>query len=164
MLSKSKQMHLDMSEVMRNMTRLNVVVMPAKIKAGLTLAGTKFMMDCPIKPPTVPIKRPGYTERERVAGELRASGALFVDGVKKGTTVHFGELATGKFQPLGYGGTPIIPMSHEACVVFNAPYATTQHELFEQKTQPGAGKYFMSTKLYGNAVEYMDILARAIRL
>lgn len=159
-----KTMHLDMSGVMRNMTRLNTVVMPTRIKMGLTAAGNRFMIDCVIEPPTVPIKRPGYTEADREAGELRASGALFVDGKKMRTTQHYGESARGKYQPIGYGGTPILPMSHEACVVFNAPYAATQHESFEKKTQPGAGRYFMSTKLYGNAVEYMAILARAIKL
>ena len=155
---------LDMSQVMRNMALLNVVVMPAKIKVGLTLAGSKFMIDCLVESPTVPIKRPGYAEADREAGELRASGALFVDGVKKGSTQHYGEMATGKFQPTSYGGTPILPMSHEACVVFNALWAATQHESFPDKTEPTAGRYFMSTKLYGNAVEYMSILARAIKL
>lgn len=164
MALRSKEMHLDMSQVMRNMTRLNVVVMPAKIKMGLTLAGNRFMMDCIVEPPTVPIKRPGYTEADREAGELRASGALFVDRIKKRTTVHYGELATGKYQPTSYGGTPILPMSHEACIVFNAPYAAKQHESFPTKTEPTAGRYFMSTKLYGNAIKYMGILARAIKL
>ena len=161
---RSKEMHLDMSEVMRNMERLNVVVMPAKIRMGLTAAGNRFMIDCIIKPPTVPIKRPGYAEADREAGELRASGALFVDGVKKRDTRHYGESATGKYQPDSYGGTPLVPMSHEACIVFNAPYAATQHDIFPMKTEPTAGRYFMVTKLYGNAVEYMDILAKAMRL
>ncbi len=164
MLRRSQQMHLDMSEVMRNMTRLNIVVMPARIKMGLTAAGNRFMVDCVVEPPTVPIKRPGYAEADREAGELRASGALFVDGVKKRTTQHYGELATGMYQPDSYGGTPIVPMSHEACVVFNAPYAATQHDIFPEKTQPGAGRYFMSTKLYGNAIKYMGIMAKVIRL
>lgn len=162
---RSREMHLDMSQVMRNMTRLNVVVMPARIKMGLTVAGSKFMIDCVTDEPTVPIKRPDYSlEEERRAGELRASGALFVDGVKKSTTVKYGETATGKFQPVAYGGTPISPLSHEACAVFNAPYAAAQHDLFPEKTQPGAGRYFMSKKLYGNAMEYMGILARVIKL
>jgi len=166
---RSREMHLDMSEVMRNMERLNVVVMPARIRMGLTLAGLKFMTDTVTGVPTTPIRRsrqpgePPYKD-DRKAGELRASGALFVDGVKKGTTVNHGEGATGKYQPNNYGGTPIVPTSHEACVVFNAPYAAKQHESFERKTQKGAGRYFMSKKLYGNAVEYMDILANAIRL
>ncbi len=164
MLLRSKEMHLDMSEVMQNMKRLNVVVMPTHIRMGLTAAGNRFMVDCIIESPTVPIKRPGYAEVDREAGELRASGALFVDGVKKRDTRHYGESATGKYQPDSYGGTPIVPMSHEACIVFNAPYAAKQHELFEQKTQKGAGRYFMSEKLYRNAIEYMDILAKAIRL
>jgi len=161
---KSKQMHLDMSEVTRNLTRLNVVIMPAKIKMGLTMAGTQFMMDCVTGVPTVPIKRPDYAELTRKAGELRASGALYVDRVKKGSTVKYGETATGKYQPMGYGGTPVLPFSHEACVVFNAPYAAKQHEEFPEKTEPTAGKYFMSSKLYGNAPTYMGILARTIKL
>jgi len=161
---KSKQMHLDMSEVTRNLTRLNVVIMPAKVRMGLTMAGAQFMADCVTGVPTVPIKRPDYVELNRRAGELRASGALFVDKVKKGSTVKYGETATGKYQPLGYGGTPVLPMSHEACVVFNAPYAALQHEEFPTKSEPAAGKYFISTKLYGNAPVYMGILARAIKL
>lgn len=155
---------LDMSEVMRNMERLNIAVMPARIRIGLAAAGGKFMTDTVTGIPSVPIKRPDYTDADRKAGELRASGALFVDGVKKGTTVKHGEGATGMYQPDSYGGTPIVPMSHEACVVFNAPYAAKQHESFEKKTQPGAGRYFMSEKLYGNAIQYMSILAKEIRL
>ncbi len=161
---RSKEMHLDMSRVMHNMALLNTVVMPAKIKMGLTGAGNRFMIDCIVEPPTVPIKRPDYLGADRKAGELRASGALYVDGKKMRTTQHYGEAATGEYQPIGYGGTPIPPMSHEACVVFNAPYAVAQHESFPIKTQPGAGRYFMSVKLYGNAIEYMGILARAIKL
>jgi len=169
---KSQQMHLDMSEVTRNLTRLNVVIMPAKIRMGLTGAGNRFMVDAVVESPTTPIKRPGYggwsggiwTASGRHAGELRASGALFVDGVKKRTTVHYGEMATGVYQPTVYGGTPILPMSHEACVVFNAPYAAEQELQWPEKTQEGAGMHFMSEKLYGNAPIYMGILARAIRL
>ncbi len=55
-------------------------------------------------------------------------------------------------------------MSHEACVVFNAPYAAEQHSQWPEKTQEGAGMYYLSKKLYGNAVEYMTIVAKAIRL
>ena len=55
-------------------------------------------------------------------------------------------------------------MSHEACVVFNAPYAAEQHEQWPEKTEPTAGMKFMSTKLYGNAVEYIAIVAQAVRL
>lgn len=161
---RSKGMHLDVSQVTRNMALLNMTIMPARLKMGLAAAGNRFMIDCVVEPPTVPIKRPGYAEADREAGELRASGALFVDGIKKRTTRHYGEMATGIYQPTSYGGTPILPMSHEACVVFNAPYATKQHESFPVKTEPAAGRYFMSTKLYGNAIEYVAIIARAIKL
>ena len=169
----SKEMYLDMSEVQRRMDMLNHAVMPARIRAGLAAAGNRLMVDSVMETPTVPIKRPGYggvwsstgwTISERKAGELRASGALFVDGKKMRTTTHYGEMATGKYQPNSYGGTPILPGSHEACVVFNAPYATKQHESFPSKTEPTAGMYFMSTKLYGNAVEYVAIIVKAIRL
>jgi len=177
---RSEQMHLDMREVQRRMNRLNHVILPARIRMGLTAAGNRLMLDTVLTEPTVPIKRGGYggawgesaygptfarTASEwRVAGELRASGALFVDGVKKRTTAHMGELATGKYQPLAYGGTPILPGSHEACVVFNAHYAAEQHEAWPTKTQPGAGMHYLSTKLYGNAVEYIGIVAQAVRL
>ena len=161
----SKEMYLDMSEVQRRMDMLNHAVMPARIRAGLSAAGNRLMIDTAIGLPTMPIKRPGYSSLSmRQAGELRASGALFVDGKKMRTTSHYGEMATGKYQPNAYGGTPILPMSHEACVVFNAPYAARQHESFPSKTEPTAGMYFMSTKLYGNAVEYIAIIVKAIRL
>ncbi len=172
MLRKSEIMHLDTREIDRNMLRLNMVIMPAKIKRGLTMAGNRFMIDTVITSPTTPIRRGGYggwvggiwSASGRHAGELRASGALFVDGVKKGTTVHYGEMATGKYQPITYGGTPILPMSHEACVVFNAPYAAEQELAWPDKTEDTAGMHFMSTKLYGNAMEYTAIYARAIKL
>ncbi len=170
MLRRSEIMHLDMSEVKSRMALLNKVIMPTRIRAGLTMAGNRFMIDTVVGVPTTPIRRSalyttGYPPRDnRVAGELRASGALFVDGMKKRTTVHYGETATGMYQPRSYGGTPILPLNHEACIVFNAPYAAEQHEAWPEKTQPGAGKYFMSEKLYGNAVEYMGIIAEAIRL
>jgi len=170
---RTKEMYLDMSAVTMNLRRLNIVIMPAKIQKGLLAAGNKFMVDTVIGRPTMPIKRPGYggvwsgegwTASERRAGELRASGALFVDGVKKRDTMYYGEFATGKYQPVAYGGSPILPMTHEACVVFNAPYAALQHEKWKEKTEPGAGMYFMSEKLYGNAIEYMTIIAETVRL
>lgn len=176
MLPESKIMHLDTTKVLRNMRLLNRRILPAKIRRGLTAAGNRLMVDTVTKDPTVPIKRPGYftwttgrygsvaTAASRKAGELRASGALFVDGVKKRTTTQYGEFATGVYQPSEYGGTPIIPGSHEACVVFNAPYAAEQHEQWPEKTQEGAGRYYLSKKLYGNAVEYIELVARAIRL
>ncbi len=161
---------LDMSEVERNMRRLNKRILPTKIRWGLTLAGSKLMTDVIVVEPTAPIRRSeewpmGYPPgSERLAGELRASGALFVDGVKKGDTVKRGEKATGRYQPLKYGGTRIPLMSHEACVVFNAPYAVEQHEAWPDKTEPGAGQHYLSKKLYGNAVEYIGIVAEVVRL
>ncbi len=168
MLLKSKVMHLDMSKVRARMQLLNRRILPGKIRRGLTIAGTRFMTDTVTGLPSTPIRRskdgnPPY-RGSRKAGELRASGALFVDGVKKGDTIEFGEEATGKYQPGEYGGTPLVPTSHEACVVFNAPYAARQHEVFPNKTQEGAGIHFMSKKLYGNGVEYIAVVARSIRL
>jgi len=170
MLRKNEVMHLDMREVEARMRLLNRVILPAKARRGLTMAGNRLMIDAVIASPTVPIRRSdkypfGYPpQTSRLAGELRASGALFVDGVKKRTSTHYGEFATGKYQPEHYGGTVIVPMSHEACVVFNAPYAAEQHNQWPTKTQPGAGMYFLSAKLYGNSVEYIAIVARAIQL
>ncbi len=163
-MPSSKVMHLDASRAMRRLGLFNKRILPGKIRRGLTAAGTKFMTDVVISDPTTPIRRPGYADLQRKAGELRASGALFVDGVKKGSTVKYGEKATGRYQPDKYGGLPIAPGSHEACLVFNAPYAATQHELFPAKTEPTAGKYYMSKKLYGNGVEYISIVAQAVRL
>ena len=164
-MSRNVVMTLDTREVQRNLDRLNHVVMPAKIRKGLMAAGNRLMIDSVIGLPTMPIKRPGYPPlTQRQAGELRASGAVFMDGTKVGSSAQYGEMATGKYQPDSYGGTPIPPMSHEACVVFNAPYAAKQHEKFPEKTQQGAGMHYMSEKLYGNAPEYIAIIAEAIRL
>jgi len=162
---RSKEMYLDMSQVQRRMNMLNHVILPTRIRAGLTAAGLKLMNDTVTGLPTMPIRRPGYPALSmRQAGELRASGAVFVDGKKKGSSVKYGEMATGKYQPSTYGGTPILPMSHEACIVFNAPYAAEQHESWPSKTEPTAGMYYMSTKLYANGVEYIAIVAKAMRL
>ena len=168
---------LDMSEVQRRMDDLDYRVLPSRIRAGLTAAGNRLMIDAVLATPTMPIHRPQYggtwtsgrygeswTASEKKAGELRASGALFVDGVKKRTTTHYGEFATGKYQPEVYGGTPIDKMSHEACVVFNAPYAAEQHEAWPEKTQPGAGMKYLGNKLYANAPEYIAIVVEAIKL
>jgi len=162
------------------MELLNQKILPARIRAGLTAAGNRLMIDTVVGLPTTPIKRGGYggvwgmnkygatyikTSLDiRKAGELRASGALFVDGVKMRDTQHYGEFATGKYQPQAYGGTPIPPMSHEACVVFNAPYAAKQHERLPIKTEPTAGMHFMSEKIYGNANTYITLIVEAIRL
>ncbi len=169
MSRKSEIMNLDTREVQSRMALLNRTILPAKIKRGLTMGGNRLMIDVIIESPTAPIRRSdkfisGYLDSDRKAGELRASGALFVDGTKKRTTVHYGEFATGIYQPNSYGGTPILPFSHEACVVFNAPYAAEQHNSWPKKTQGGAGMHFLSTKLYGNAVEYIAVIARVIKL
>lgn len=156
---------LDMSEVQARMNELNHVILPARIRRGLELAGKRLMDDTMATRPTTPIHRPDYpsTESKR-AGELRASGAVFVDGVKKADSLKYGETATGKYQPQVYGGTPIDKTSHEACVVFNAPYAAKQHEDFPIKTEPTAGTNYMGKHLYANAPEYIAIVAKAIRL
>lgn len=171
-MSRNVEIYLDMSEVQARMTELNTRVLPTRIKAGLTAAGNRLMVDTVIQPPTTPIHRPQYgawkgkswVASSRKAGELRASGALFVDGRKMRTTTHYGEFATGKHQPVIYGGTPIPPFSHEACVVFNAPYAAAQHERFPTKTEPQAGIHYLSDKLFGNAETYIAIVIEAIRL
>lgn len=155
---------LDVSEVKARMRLLNRRVLPRKIRRGLELAGTKFMHDVVIEQPTTPIHRPDYASLSRKAGELRASGALFVGEVKKGNTQKMGEEATGRYQPQKYGGTRIRRGVYQACVVFNAPYAAIQHESFPDKTQPGAGMDYLRSKLYGNAREYIAIIARAVRL
>lgn len=165
-------MVLDMSKVTRGMNMLDVAI-KKRMRIGLTMAGNRLMVDALTKSKTVPIKRPdyggewsaaGWSASERKAGELRASGALFVDGVKMRSAEHYGEFATGKYQPNTYGGEPILPMSHEACVVFNAPYALEQHNQWPYKSEPGAGRYYLSSKLYENGVVYMTIVAEAIKL
>jgi len=163
-----------MSEVVRNLERLNVRVLPAKIKRGLAVAGKQVMTDALTLVPTVPIRRIPYgswsgtgvwtISSTRKMGELRASGAVFVNGVKTGTSLQFGEMATGRYQPTFYGGPPIQVANYEACIVFNAPYAAIQHEHFVKKTEPTAGKYYLSNKLYGNSMTYMAIIAEAVRL
>jgi len=156
---------LDISEVQRRMNALNHVILPARIRKGLELAGKKLMQDTVVGLPMTPIRRPNYPPMTmRQAGELRASGAMFVDGVKKASSSRYGETATGKYQPQTYGGTAIDKTSHEACVVFNAPYAATQHESFPEKTQKGAGMHYMSDKLTSHAPEYIAIVVEAIRL
>jgi len=157
-------MYLDMSEVQRRMDALNHVILPARIRKGLELAGKKLINDALTQIPTVPIHRPGYPPMSmKQAGELRASGGLFVDG-NSIPVLTYGETATGKYWTGQYGGTPIPPMSHEACVVFNAPYAATQHESFPEKTQKGAGMNYLGGKLTANAPEYIAIVVEAIKL
>jgi len=164
-MSRNVVMVLDTREVQRNLDRLDRKVMPARIRKGLAAAGLKLMRDTVVGLPATPIKRPGYSVLSmRQAGELRGSGAVFVDTVKAGSSTQYGENATGKYQPQVYGGTPIPFNSHEACVVFNAPYAAKQHEAFPTKTEPTAGMHYMSTKLYANGVEYIAIIAEALRL
>ncbi len=162
---------LDMSEVVRNMGRLTNQIMPAKIKKGLEKAGVALMVDAITVIDTVPIRRgkdgkPAYPPEEgRKAGELRASGAVFVDGRKiNKTSVSYGEGAIGIYQPELYGGTPIPRNSHEACVVFNAPYAATQHETFPDKTEPTAGTDYLGGKLSENAMKYIKIVVDGIKL
>lgn len=166
MSAKALEFYLDTSELRSRMRMLNEQILPARIRAGLTAAGNRLMIDTVVGLPSTPIKRPGYSVLSmRKAGELRASGALFVDGVKKrGSGGIETGLATGKYQPEVYGGTPIPRNSHEACVVFNAPYAAKQHEHFPTKTEPSAGMHFMSIKIYANGVEYIALIAEAIRL
>ena len=177
---KSGVIELDMSEVIRNMGILTNQIMPAKIRKGLTAAGNRLMIDAVLASPTVPIRRGGYggswtkgqygesftkpAGDSRIAGELRASGALFVDGVKKRDTLHYGEGSTGKYQPELYGGTPIPKNSHEACIVFNAPYAAEQHEEWPKKTQAGAGTNYLGGKLTDNAMKYIKIVADEMKL
>ena len=174
---KSRHMYLDCTKAMRRLNLLNTVIMPAKIMAGLGAAGNRLMIDAVVQQDTVPIKRPGYggkwtpgshgdsyTASDRKAGELRASGAVFVDRKKTRSSQHYGEFATGKYQPKVYGGEPIMPLTHQAAVVFNAPYANIQHEQFIEKTEALAGRYYLSSKLYGNAVTYYGIIAKAIKL
>lgn len=162
---RTQALYMDMREVERNLRKLNQTILPGRIRTGLRLAGMQLMVDSVADDPTMPIRRPGYpASAHRLPGELRASGAVFVDGGKVGSSVGMGEMAGGKYQPAAYGGETILPNSHEACIVFNAPYAAKQHEAFPKKTEPGAGMYFMSKKLYGNAGTYVSIIVEAIRL
>ena len=165
--------------MVRQRTRmLNTVVMPARTRAGLGAAGVKWLFDAIYEPPTVPIHRnirfgeygpamsAGYGGNDtREPGELRASGAVFVNHAKVKSAMGMStEMASGKYQPATYGGTPILPLVPQACVVFNAPYAAEQHEAWEQKTNPGSGMHYLSLKLYAHGVEYMAIIAQAVRL
>jgi len=155
-----------MREVLRNMGILSNQIMPAKARRGLGKAGVALMVDAITVLDTVPIRRPGYPPEDgRIAGELRASGAVFVDGAKLSrTSVSYGEGATGMYQPELYGGTRIPRNSHEACVVFNAPYAASQHESFPQKTEPTAGTNYLGGKLGENAMRYIQMVARELKL
>ena len=165
MLPKSAEFVLDMSAVKRNMAMLNGAVLPAKIRGGLAMAGKALMNDAIETGYTTPIKRPGYgVGSNRLPGELRASGAVFVNHTKTANSKLAGEGATGKYQAQAYGGLPIGIGDYQACVVFNAPYAAIQHEAFPNKTEPTAGRFYLSSKLYGNSVKYIGIVARAIKL
>jgi len=174
----SNTMYLDDVAMRGRVRLLEHVVMPAKVRAGLGAAGTRWLSDCIMEPPTAPIHRTltrseygmgivaGYGGTDtREPGELRASGAVFVNRAKVKSALGMStEMATGKYQPGTYGGTPIIPFIQQACVVFNAPYAMEQHEFWDEKTNPGSGKYYLSTKLYAHGIEYMGIVVQAARL
>ena len=156
---------LDGSSMLRGFDKLNWR-MRRRARIGLTIAGIKLMNDTVGGLPTTPIRRPkpgqltAYADG-RLPGGLRGSGAVFVNGTKKASSAAFG---ISTFQPTIYGGTPIPIWSEEACIVFNSPYAAKQHEEFPIKTEPTAGRYFMSMKLYSNANEYIGIVALAIKL
>ena len=171
MSRKSMVIRFDMSEVLRNMGILTNQIMPAKIKKGLERAGVALMVDAVTDRYTVPIRRgkdgePAYPpEDDREAGELRASGAVFVDGKKaKAMPREYWENATGMYQPEVYGGASIKQNNHEACIVFNAPYAAEQHEEWPTKTEPTAGTKYLGGKLSENAIKYIKIVASEMRL
>ena len=156
---------LDMSEVIRNMGILTNQILPAKMRRGLEKAGVALMVDAITVIHTVPIRRPDYEDPNRNAGELRASGAVFVDGKKSSkTSASYGEGAQGIYQPDAYGGAPILKNSHEACIVFNAPYAAEQHEVWPMKTEKTAGTDYLGGKLAENAIKYIRIVVDEVKL
>jgi len=162
---RSGAIKLDMSEVIRNMGILTNQIMPAKMRRGLEKAGVALMVDAITVIHTVPIRRPDYEDPNRNAGELRASGAVFVDGKKSSkTSASYGEGAQGIYQPDAYGGAPILKNSHEACIVFNTPYAAEQHEVWPMKTEKTAGTDYLGGKLAENAIKYIRIVVDEVKL
>jgi len=102
------------------------------LRKGLGLAWTELMKDIVSEIPTAPI----------LTSALRGSITVFVNKV----LVAASRYGIPLFQQRK-NTEPKYRKGEEALLVVNAPYATIQHEKFENKSEPSAGRFYVLKKL-----------------
>jgi len=134
-------------EVRRNLERLDEGMMAA-VRAGLAQAMNAMMKDIVVEIPETPI----------LTSALRGSITTFVNNVLVGVSNY----GIPKYQQLK-STEPEYRKGMEGLLVVNAPYATVQHEMFPHKSKPGAGMYYVSSKVRMFGEKYVGMVVNVMR-
>ena len=134
-------------EVKRNLERLDKG-MAAAVKTGLAQAMNAMMKDIVVEIPETPI----------LTSALRGSITTFVNNVLVGVSKY----GIPKYQQLK-SSEPEYRKGMEGLLVVNAPYATVQHEMFPHKSKPGAGMYYVSSKVRMFGEKYVGMVVGKLR-
>ncbi len=121
------------------------------LRKGLGLAWMELMRDIVYEIPKIPL----------LTSALRGSMTVFVNRKLFGDSSKY--QAGGEIFRERKSTEPKWNKGEEALLVVNAPYATVQHEKFEQKSQPGAGRFYVLNKLRRFGRKYGKIDADEVK-
>ena len=138
---------VDTSGIIRGMQGLDAIL-DAACRGGLADAGKALMDDTVDEMPGTPI----------LTSALRGSGSVYVSGALSSISDH----GIPTYQA-GPDGAERRVTDRVAEVLFNAPYAWVQHEMYPVKRVTGCGMKYLEMKIYGNAYKYISILTDGIR-
>jgi hypothetical protein len=142
-----------MSDRLFQLTRREI---PRRAKMGLARAGAQLLFDAVTLEPKAPVD----------TTSLIGSASVFVEGEKTldspygvpGTESRYEGNPPYTDYKATEGEVYFEPGKMFADVVFNAPYAAEQHELWPNKVEEGAGCHYISVKIGTYIGKYLDMI------
>lgn len=122
-----------------------------RLRSGIGLALLALMDDIVEEAPTAPI----------LTSALRGSMTAFVNKTLIGTSKKY-QTGGENYRQLK-NSEPNWNKGEQGLLAVNAPYATLQHERFENKSETGAGMFFVMKKITRFAKKYGQIVVREMK-
>jgi len=148
---RGMSVEMDTREFERDLDRFMLKDAIIGLRKGLGLAWTELMKDIVSEIPTAPI----------LTSALRGSITVFVNKILVGDSSQY-QSGGENYRQLK-NTEPKWNKGEEALLVVNAPYATVQHENFPDKSEPGAGRFYVLRKLVQFAPKYGKIVVDEVK-
>ena len=143
---------MDTKEFEKDLDRFMTKNSIAALRRGLGKAWMQLIDDIALEQPTIPVD----------TSALISSITVFVNKRLFGTSSKYRQGSPVNYQQRK-STEPDYHKGEQALLVVNAPYATVQHEDFEQKSKPGAGMFFVSRKVRQYGKKYVQIVIHEVK-
>lgn len=151
MPSEVFRLDVSIADVDRRLLKATTKTIPWAVRRGITKALEQLLRDIVLEEPMAPVYM-GAPRADVIPGALIGAITIFINGVFHSLSKY------GVPSPYVTKSSPERPRvgREEGVLLMNAPYTAEQHEYWERKTKPGAGRFFVLRKL----IQYRDRYVR----